>query len=184
MYLLLKDSVPVNVASVPVVGKVTEVLAVEVKVVVKAPDVVKLPPIVMVLPVFATPVPPYCPPMTLPFHVVFVDNVLLVNVSDPASVDKVPAVGNVTLVPAVAIKVVSKAPDVVKFPPIVMVLPVFATPVPPYCPAIILPFQVVLVDSVLLVKDSIPANVARVPAVGNVTDVAPVAVKVWAKAPA
>lgn len=66
IYLLLKDSVPANVANVPVIGNVMLVLAVEVKVVVKAPDVVKLPPIVMVLPVLAIPVPPYCPVTTLP----------------------------------------------------------------------------------------------------------------------
>ena len=59
IYLLVSDSVPAKVAKVPVVGNVTDVLAVEFKVVVKDPDVVRLPPIVMVLPVLATPVPPY-----------------------------------------------------------------------------------------------------------------------------
>jgi len=57
--LLLSDSVPARVARVPVVGRVTEVLAVVVKPSVCAPVWVKLPPIVIVLPVLATPVPPY-----------------------------------------------------------------------------------------------------------------------------
>ena len=48
---------PAVVASVPVVGSVTEVLPVVVSVVVKAPEVVRLPPSVIV-PVLATPVPP------------------------------------------------------------------------------------------------------------------------------
>jgi len=60
-------SVPVKVASVPVVGKVIFVSPVLVKVVLKVPAVanalavVILPPKVIVLPVLATPVPPYCP---------------------------------------------------------------------------------------------------------------------------
>ena len=51
-------------------------------------------------------------------------------------------IGRVTDVLAVAVRVVVNAPDVVKFPPIVIVLPVFATPVPPYWPAIAVPLQV------------------------------------------
>lgn len=47
-------------------------------------------------------------------------------------VAKVPEVGSVTVVFAVIVKVVVKAPEVVKFPPIVIVLFVLATPVPPY----------------------------------------------------
>lgn len=43
----------------------------------------------------------------------------------------VPDIGSVTLVLAVTVKVVVKAPEVVRFPPKVIVLPVFATPVPP-----------------------------------------------------
>jgi hypothetical protein len=58
--------------------------------------------------------------------------VLFVSVSVPARVARVPVVGRVTLVVAVAVIVVAKAPDVVKSPPRVIVLPVFATPVPPY----------------------------------------------------
>jgi hypothetical protein len=49
-----------------------------------------------------------------------------------AVVARVPVVGRVTLVVAVAVRVVANAPDVVKLPPRVIVLPVFATPVPPY----------------------------------------------------
>ena len=62
--LLVSVSVPAKVASVPVVGNVTEVRAVEVNVVANAPEVVKLPPSVIVLPVFATPVPPLAPSKT------------------------------------------------------------------------------------------------------------------------
>ncbi|MDO9155318.1 MAG: hypothetical protein Q7U17_00500, partial [Sediminibacterium sp.] len=65
--LLVKVSVPANVESVPVVGKVTFVAPVEVSVVAKDPAVVKspavttFPPSVIVLPVFATPFPPFAP---------------------------------------------------------------------------------------------------------------------------
>ena len=62
--LLVRVSAPAKVANVPVVGNVTEVRAVEVNVVAKAPEVVKLPPSVIVLPVFATPVPPLAPSKT------------------------------------------------------------------------------------------------------------------------
>ena len=60
-------SVPVKVASVPVVGKVIFVSPKLINVVLKVPAVVNalavviLPPKVIVLPVLATPVPPYCP---------------------------------------------------------------------------------------------------------------------------
>jgi hypothetical protein len=59
------DLVPYNV---PVVGKVTDVAAVDVNVVGNAPAVVKLPSKVIVLPIFAVPVPPLAPstmPVTL-----------------------------------------------------------------------------------------------------------------------
>jgi hypothetical protein len=68
--------------------------------------------------------------------------VLFVRVSVPARVARVPVVGRVTDVVAVAVRVVAKAPEVVKFPPRVIVLPVFATPVPPYWPAIAVPCHV------------------------------------------
>ena len=64
--LLVNVSVPVNVANVPVTGKVTAVFAVVVNAVLKAPEVVKLPPKVIVLPVLATPVPPLAPTRTPP----------------------------------------------------------------------------------------------------------------------
>ena len=44
-------------------------------------------------------------------------SVLLVNVSEPAKVAKVPVVGNVTLVDAVAVSVKEYAPDVTKLAP-------------------------------------------------------------------
>ena len=68
--------------------------------------------------------------------------VLLVNVSEPANVANVPVVGNVTLVVAVEVKVVANAPLVVKLPPSVIVLPLLFIPVPPYCPATIVPCQI------------------------------------------
>jgi hypothetical protein len=60
------------------------------------------------------------------------DKDLLVSVSVPASVPNVPVVGSVTAVTPVTVIVVANAPEVVRFPPIVIVLPVLATPVPPY----------------------------------------------------
>ena len=59
----------------PDVGKVTFVAPDEVSVVAKAPEVAKaaavviLPPKVIVLPELFTPVPPYCPAITLPCQV-------------------------------------------------------------------------------------------------------------------
>jgi hypothetical protein len=60
----------------------------------------------------------------------------------PLIVASVPDVGNVTLVAPVVVNVTALDGVVVKFPPNVIVLPVFATPVPPYCPLITDPFQV------------------------------------------
>src|SRR5574343_136653 len=65
--LLVKVSVPASVANVPVVGKVTLVAPVDVKVVGKAPAVEKasaveiLPPSVIVFPVLSMPVPLFAP---------------------------------------------------------------------------------------------------------------------------
>jgi hypothetical protein len=56
--LLVNVSVPANVAKVPVVGRVTLVVPVEVRVVGKAPEVTKLPPKVIVLEPLFMPVPP------------------------------------------------------------------------------------------------------------------------------
>ena len=61
-------------------------------------------------------------------------NVLLVNVSVPVNVANVPDTGKVTAVFAVVVNAVLKAPEVVKLPPKVIVLPVLATPVPPFAP--------------------------------------------------
>jgi len=55
--------------SVPLVGKVTLVVPVRVRVQLYAPEVVRLPPSVIVLPVFATPVPPYWPDIAVPSQV-------------------------------------------------------------------------------------------------------------------
>ena len=60
--------------------------------------------------------------------------VLLVKVSVPASVDKVPELGNVKVVGAVEFKVVGKAPEVTKLPPRLMVFPELSIPVPPFAP--------------------------------------------------
>ena len=64
--LLVRVSEPARVASVPVVGNVTAVLAVAVSDVVNAPEVVKLPPRVIVLDPLLTPVPPYVGPTIVP----------------------------------------------------------------------------------------------------------------------
>ena len=69
-----------------------------------------------------------------------------------ALLTNVPDVGRVTLVLAVAVKVVLNAPLVVRFPPNVMVLLPLFTPVPPYVPLTRLPFQVpdVMVPNVVI----------------------------------
>jgi hypothetical protein len=58
--------------------------------------------------------------------------VLLVNVSDPANVARVPVVGRVTEVFALVVKPRVCAPVCVKLPPMVIVFPELFTPVPPY----------------------------------------------------
>ena len=68
--------------------------------------------------------------------------VLFVKFSVPSKVANTPEVGKVKLVLAVVFKVMSDAfepvvPVVVKFRPRVIVLPVLATPVPPFAPATI-----------------------------------------------
>ena len=70
--LFFKVSVPSKVARTPLVGNVTLVVPILVKVVPKLPAVVKvfavtmLPPKVIVLPVLLTPVPPYWPAIACP----------------------------------------------------------------------------------------------------------------------
>ena len=96
------------VINVPVVGSVTLVNPVVVKVKALAPDVVKLPPSVIVLEPLLTPVPPYVAPTTEPFQVpdviVPTDTKLVSAVT--AVLTSVPDVGNVTLVDAVEVMVV------------------------------------------------------------------------------
>ena len=67
--LLASVSEPARVASVPAVGRVTLVVPIVVNVRALAPLVAKLPASVMVLPRLFTPVPPYWPAITEPFHV-------------------------------------------------------------------------------------------------------------------
>ena len=95
--LFVNVSAPARVARVPVVGRVTLVAAVEVSVVANAPAVIKLPPETTVrVPVVLVIVKPL--------------TVLLVNASEPARVARVPVVGSVTEVFAVAVKVCVNAP--------------------------------------------------------------------------
>lgn len=67
--------------------------------------------------------------------------VLFVRVSAPANVASVPVDGSVTLVVAPSVSVRPNAPEVVKLPPRVIVLPLLLTPVPPYWPVITVPCQ-------------------------------------------
>jgi hypothetical protein len=82
----------------------------------------------------------------------------LAEVIEPVAVPyKTPDVGRVTLVVAVEIRVVEKAPlvvnapAVVMLPPRVMVLDPLFTPVPPYVPVINCPFQVAALPIVPLI---------------------------------
>jgi hypothetical protein len=143
--------------------------------------------------------------------ILFVVPLTLVTV--PVVVDKVPDVGKVTFVTPVMVKVLAKAPEVVKLPPRVKVLAPLLTPVPPKVGDTIVPCQtpVPIVPRVVIelcptyaaeisitgvlppvevirlaVPDTlvtVPVVVESVPLVGNVTDVGPVMVKVEAKAP-
>ena len=106
MVLFVNASVPANVASVPVVGKVTLVAAVEFNVVAKAPACVKLPAVDKVVP-FANVNVPVVVVIFIPLMV------LLVNASVPAKVAKVPVVGNVTLVAPVKFNILIDAPPLV-----------------------------------------------------------------------
>ena len=84
--------------TVPLTGKVNDVLAVTVNVVVKAPEVVKLPPMVNVLPVLATPVPPLAP-TNIPASVIApVVAVAGVNPVELPENDKTPVLAIVTAV--------------------------------------------------------------------------------------
>ena len=71
------------------------------------------------------PVPPYVMPIAVPFQMP--DVIVPIDASDESVVTavltNVPLVGSVTFVVAVTVKVVAKAPDVVKAPPKLTVLP-------------------------------------------------------------
>jgi hypothetical protein len=95
----------------------------------------------------------------------------------------VPLVGMVTLVADVVVRVRSFAGVVVKFPPTVINLPVFATPVPPYSPVRTLPchtpvpmvpklviFPCTAVGSVELIEGTPPALVINTPSLPVVID--------------
>ena len=111
-----------------------------------------------------SPVPPYTGPMAVAFHVpavtVPIDDKLERVVT--AVLTSVPDVGRVTDVFPVAVNVVVNAPEVVKSPPIVIVFPVFATPVPPYWPATTEPFQVPEAIVPTLVKDDVTTDELRI----------------------
>jgi len=207
--LFVKSSLPAKVAKVPVVGKVTLVAAVETNVVEKAPDCVKLPAVdkVVKLPNVNVALLVGCVNVILLTLVAVATpsvgvvkvgavNVLFVNVSDPAKVANVPAVGKVTLVAAVEISVVAKAPDCVKLPAVENVVwsPIVNVALFVGCVNVIL-FTLVAVATpsvgvvkvgavnVLFVNVSVPANVANVPVVGKFTVLSAVEFKVVTKAP-
>jgi hypothetical protein len=190
--LLVNASEPAKVANVPDVGRVTLVAAVVVRFREKAPVVEKASAKVTFLPeandnvslanatelvfnaissftVKVLPAPrvkvPVPDVMVLPLIV------LLVNASAPAKVANVPDVGRVTLVAAVAVRFMEKAPVVEKASAKEAVLPAASVKVP-------VPDVMVLPLIVLLVNASAPAKVANVPDVGRVTLVAPVVVRV------
>jgi len=90
--LLLNDSLPAKVARVPVVGSVTLVEPVEVNVILLAPEVANVELLARVnVPVVVVTVKPL--------------TVLFVNASEPANVARVPVVGSVNDVFAVAVNV-------------------------------------------------------------------------------
>ena len=97
--------------------------------------------------------------------------VLLVRISIPSRVVRVPVVGRVMDVLAVTVSAVLYMPEVVKSPPSVIVFPELFTPVPPYCPAIAVPFQVpvVMVPTEERPDRVVTASLTRVPVSGNVT---------------
>jgi len=85
-----------------------------------------------------------------------------------AVLSSVPVVGKVTPVAAVMVNVEANAPTVVRLPPSVIVLPLFATPVPPFAP-----LTGVESEKVLPVRPS-PVPAAYVVADENCTQFSPV----------
>ena len=176
--LFVKVSVPANVASVPVVGSVTPVAPVVVKVVANAPLVIRelLSAKVRVAPVagavsatlftlvaVATPM----------FGVIKAGEVkvLLVKVSVPASVARVPVVGKVTFVAAVDVNVVANAPDVARvlLSAKVSVAAVAGAVIANLFTDVAVATPMFGVVNVLFVKVSVPVRVARVPPAGKIT---------------
>ena len=102
------------------------------------------------------------PPLVWILAIIGVVIVLLVRVSPPANVAKVPVDGSVTFVLAPTVRVVENAPDVTKLPPIVIDLPVFATPVPPYAALIVVPCQVPLPIVPTVVREEVTTAPPRV----------------------
>ena len=104
------------------------------------------------------------PPLVKILAIIGVVSVLFVKVSVLALDIKlyVPPAGSVATVFSVTVKVVVNAPDVVKLPPRVIVLPVFATPVPPYCPAIAVPCHVPLPITPTVVREEVVTPLPRV----------------------
>jgi hypothetical protein len=100
MVLLVRVSEPAKVARVPVVGSVTPVAPETVNVVAKDPEIVSV-----LAALFATPVPPLTADKAPEIVLLPKAMVLLVRVSEPAKVAKVPVVGKVTLVAAVRVLV-------------------------------------------------------------------------------
>ena len=194
--LFVNVSVPDNVARVPLIGNVTLVEAVEFNVVAKAPACVKLAAVVNelafanvnVLVLFVIVILLIVVAVAAPrLGVVNVGdvNVLFVRVSVPANVANVPVVGKVTLVAADETNVVAKAPDCAKLPAVDKVEPFANVNVPLLLDIVILLIVVAVAAprvgvvnvgavKVLFVRVSVPPNVAKVPAVGNVTFVIPV----------
>ena len=92
----------------------------------------------------------------VPVSVLVVKSIdLLVNVSVPVSVTKVPVVGSIRSVFETTLSLVVKFPANSMDPPSAMVLPVFATPVPPYSPEITEAFQVPLPSVPTEVKEEL-----------------------------
>ena len=111
---------------------ISELLEPVVPVVVKfAPTFIEPPKVIVFEFELATPVPPF---IGLMIPVIWLPPIELPDTS--LKVAKVPDVGNVNTVVPVVLSVIEEAletfiPEVTKFPPSVIVLPVLSTPVPP-----------------------------------------------------
>jgi hypothetical protein len=196
--LLVRVSTPARVAKVPLVGRVTEVAAVEANVVAKAPVCARVPAVEKEVPEPNDRVAAEFVTVTL-FNDVAVATpnvgvvkvgavkVLLVKVSVPARVANVPAVGKVTLVPPVEVKVVANAPEVANVEAARDKVAAEFVTVTLFKDVAVATPKVGVVNvgavRVLFVRVSTPARVAKVPAVGRVTDVAAVEANVVANAP-